>query len=43
MANLQEIKISNTVYKIIDAMQNFRAEDSFIDKKNKLSRFQGNG
>lgn len=43
MTNLQEIRISNTTYKIIDAMQNFRAEDSFIDKKNKLSRFQGNG
>ena len=43
MANLQEIKVSGITYKIIDAIQNFRAEDSFIDKKNKLARFSGNG
>lgn len=43
MTNLQEIKISGSVYEIIDSIQNFRAEDSFIDKKNKLARFNGNG
>lgn len=43
MANLQEIKISGTVYEIIDSIQNFRAEDSFIDNKNKLARYSGKG
>lgn len=43
MTKLQEIKISDVVYEIIDSIQNFRAEDSFIDKKNKLARFNGNG
>jgi putative restriction endonuclease len=43
MNDLQKIKINGVEYNIIDSMQDFRAEDSFIHWKNKLSRFKGNG
>lgn len=43
MDNLQKIKIEEKEYFIIDSMQDFRAEDSFIHRKNKLSQFSGNG
>jgi putative restriction endonuclease len=41
--NFQTIKIENNEYLIIDSLQNLRAEDSFISKKNKLAQFKGNG
>ena len=41
--NLQKIKIDGKEYFIIDSRQDFRAEDSFIHRKNKLSQFKGNG
>lgn len=43
MSNFQKIKIENNEYYIIDSIQNLRAEDSFIFRKNKLSMFKGNG
>jgi len=43
MVNLQKIKIDGKEYLIIDSIQDFRAEDSFIHRKNKLSQFNGNG
>jgi len=43
MENLQKIKIDGKEYLIIDAIQDFRAEDSFIHRKNKLAQFKGNG
>tara|TARA_B110000046_G_C12972883_1_gene389743 strand:- start:334 stop:1458 length:1125 start_codon:yes stop_codon:yes gene_type:complete len=43
MENLQKIKIEGNEYFIIDSIQDFRAEDSFIHRKNKLSQFRGNG
>lgn len=43
MENLQKIKIEEQEYFIIDSIQDFRAEDSFIHRKNKLSQFKGNG
>ena len=43
MENLQEIKIDGKEYLIIDSIQDFRAEDSFIHRKNKLAQFKGNG
>jgi predicted restriction endonuclease len=43
MENLQKIKIGEKEYFIIDSIQDFRAEDSFIHRKNKLSQFKGNG
>ena len=43
MENLQKIKIEGTEYVIIDSIQDFRAEDSFIHRKNKLAQFKGNG
>lgn len=43
MKNLQKIKIDGKEYLIIDSIQDFRAEDSFIHRKNKLAQFKGNG
>ncbi len=43
MAKYQEIKINNVLYNIIDSIQDFRAEDSFIHRSNKLAQFYGNG
>lgn len=43
MENLQKIKIDGKEYIIIDSIQDFRAEDSFIHRKNKLAQFRGNG
>jgi putative restriction endonuclease len=43
MENLQRIKIEGKEYLIIDSIQDFRAEDSFIHRKNKLAQFKGNG
>ena len=43
MENLQKIKIDGKEYFIIDSIQDFRAEDSFIHRKNKLAQFKGNG
>jgi len=43
MSNFQKIKIEGNEYFIIDSIQNLRAEDSFIYRKNKLSIFNGNG
>jgi len=39
----QTIKIDGTEYSVVDAYENFRAEDSFIHRTNKLSQFSGNG
>lgn len=43
MNNFQKIKIDGNEYFIIDSIQNLRAEDSFIFRKNKLTMFKGNG
>ncbi len=43
MDNYQKIKIEGVEYYIIDSMQDFRAEDSFIHNDNKLARYNGNG
>ena len=43
MENLQRIKIEGKEYLILDYIQNFRAEDSFIHRKNKLAQYKGNG
>lgn len=43
MENLQKIKIDGIEYYIIDSIQDFRAEDSFIHRQNKLAQFKGNG
>ena len=43
MNNFQKIKIEDKEYFIIDSIQNLRAEDSFIHRKNKLKSFIGNG
>lgn len=43
MVEYQKIKIDNIEYNIIDAIQDFRAEDSFIHRSNKLAQFDGNG
>ncbi|MGB0931074.1 MAG: hypothetical protein ACPGVB_09880 [Chitinophagales bacterium] len=43
MENFQKIKIDGLEYYIIDSIQNLRAEDSFIHRKNKLKAFKGNG
>ena len=43
MENYQRIKIEGKEYYIIDSIQNLRAEDSFIYRKNKLKMFKGNG
>lgn len=39
----QKVKIDGIEYNIIDSMQDFRAEDSFIHRSNKLAQFAGNG
>ena len=39
----QTIKISGVEYRILDSIQDFRAEDSFIHRSNKLAQFEGNG
>lgn len=43
MEGYQKIKIDNIEYYIIDSIQDFRAEDSFIHRTNKLAQFRGNG
>ena len=43
MDNFQKINIEDKEYFIIDSIQNLRAEDSFIYRKNKLKMFKGNG
>ncbi len=43
MSNFQKIKIDGQEYYIVDSIQNLRAEDSFIYRKNKLKVFKGNG
>tara|TARA_R110001606_G_scaffold344913_1_gene493673 strand:+ start:4902 stop:6032 length:1131 start_codon:yes stop_codon:yes gene_type:complete len=43
MENLQKIKIDGKEYFILDSMQNFKAEDSFIQPKNKLAETTANG
>ncbi|MFJ1327551.1 HNH endonuclease [Capnocytophaga canimorsus] len=43
MENFQKIHIEGKDYFIIDSIQNLRAEDSFIHRKNKLLAFGGNG
>jgi putative restriction endonuclease len=43
MSDYQKIKIEETEYYIIDSIQDFRAEDSFIHRSNKLAQFDGNG
>ncbi|NOQ70899.1 MAG: HNH endonuclease [Crocinitomix sp.] len=43
MDNPQRIKIEDKEYLIKDSIQDFRAEDSFIHRKNKLAQFGGNG
>lgn len=43
MTDFQKIKIENIEYFIVDSIQDFRAEDSFIHRSNKLAQFEGNG
>ena len=43
MDNFQKIHVNGVNYLIIDAIQNLRAEDSFIHGNNKLAIFDGNG
>ncbi len=43
MLEYQVIRIDSIEYKIVDSMQDFRAEDSFIHRSNKLAQFYGNG
>ena len=43
MENFQKIHFEGKEYFIIDSIQNLRAEDSFIYRKNKLQMFKGNG
>jgi putative restriction endonuclease len=43
MNDFQKIKIEDIEYIIIDSIQDFRAEDSFIHRSNKLAQFDGNG
>lgn len=42
-ALFQQIKINGVPYKIVDSIQDLRAEDSFIHRSNKLAQFDGNG
>ncbi|MGE8377675.1 MAG: HNH endonuclease [Sphingobacterium sp.] len=39
----QKIKVGDIEYFIVDSIQDFRAEDSFIHRSNKLAQFDGNG
>lgn len=43
VTNLQKVKIEGKEYTVIDSIQNLRAEDSFIQNKNKLDMYRGNG
>lgn len=43
MDEFQKIQIDGIEYNIADSMQDFRAEDSFISRKNKLREFDGKG
>ena len=43
MSSEQHIKINNDSYKVIQSYTNYRVEDSFIHRSNKLSEFTGNG
>lgn len=43
MENFQKIKVGGKEYIIVDSIQNFRAEDSFIHNRNKLTIFTGSG
>lgn len=43
MDSFQKIKVDSKEYHIVDSIQNFRAEDSFIHRSNKLKIFKGNG
>ena len=43
MTEFQKIKIDTIEYYIVDSIQDFRAEDSFIHRSNKLAQFDGNG
>ena len=43
MSEDQNINVNGIKYRIVDSIQNFRAEDSFIHPKNKLAQFKGNG
>lgn len=43
MNSYQIIEVNGIKYYIIDSIQNFRAEDSFIHRQNKLLQFSGNG
>jgi predicted restriction endonuclease len=43
MNEYQKIKLDSVEYYIVDSMQDFRAEDSFIHRSNKLAQFDGNG
>lgn len=40
---IQRLRIDGVEYYIVDSIQDFRAEDSFIHRKNKLAQFEGNG
>lgn len=40
---VQRLRIDGVEYYIVDSIQDFRAEDSFIHRKNKLAQFEGNG
>lgn len=39
----QHVKVDGKEYVVIDAYENFRVEDSFIHRSNKLLQFNGNG
>lgn len=39
----QKIKIAGVEYNIVDSIQDFRAEDSFIHRSNKLAQYIGSG
>lgn len=43
MSDFQKIKIDNKEYWIVDSIQNLRAEDSFIHRRNKLEIYKGSG
>jgi putative restriction endonuclease len=43
MSIYQTIRINNIEYNIVDSIQDFRAEDSFIHRSNKLAQYEGNG
>lgn len=43
MNDFQKIKINGLEYNIVDSIQDFRAEDSFIHRSNKLAQYVGSG